>query len=47
MIEKLKALLEEHRKQALVCCDEKCFCWEVEAFIVKHEEDADTEIVSS
>ena len=30
---KLEQLFVEHRKKSKICCDETCFCWEVEQWL--------------
>ena len=29
----LQKLLDEHRDKSIVSCDEKCFCWDIQAYI--------------
>jgi hypothetical protein len=29
----LKRLLDKHRKDAFITCDESCFCWDVELLL--------------
>jgi len=36
--EYLQYLLDEHRKKAFVCCDEKCFCWDIEKMLSTFKE---------
>ena len=31
----LQKKLNDHRRRSLICCDEKCFCWEVETLLTK------------
>lgn len=34
----LEEMFARHRQQAFVCCDEKCFCWDVEKWLFDVEE---------
>lgn len=40
MKEKLKKMLEAHRKKEFICCGEGCFCWEVEQLLAQQEQAA-------
>ena len=40
MLEDLKYLVQEHHRRAgFVCCEETCFCWDVENFIAISEKE--------
>ena len=32
---KIADALEKHRKKATISCDEHCFCWEVEPYLIE------------
>ena len=34
----LEEMFAKHRQEAFVCCDEKCFCWDVEKWLFDVEE---------
>lgn len=35
---KVRRMLNEHRKQSKITCEENCFCWEVETTLLREEE---------
>src|SRR5688572_14006093 len=33
----LEGLLSKHRQDAYITCDENCFCWDVEKFVIEQD----------
>ncbi len=37
LVEQIADNLEKHRAESMICCDEKCFCWDIAELLEKAE----------
>lgn len=38
ILKEIEQALDIHRAEVQICCDETCFCWDVEETLMKHKE---------
>lgn len=38
ILKEIEQALDIHRAEAKICCDETCFCWDIEDIMMKHKE---------